>query len=900
MSVRRRRPVPRPAAFAAVLAVAGTLLALPPLALPLPAPWHWLAPVCMAAAAALATLAGCRARQQIERLDAALARAALAESERNALQHDVHARERLEQELLQAKQAAEAAVLAKGEFLATMSHEIRTPLNGIIPMLELIGRGPLGLDQREMLRAASTSSLQLLRIVDDILDYSKLEANRLELEITTFNLRELLDGVLELMQRAAEAKGLRMTLQLDPAVRLPVRGDPVRLRQVLSNLLGNAVKFTARGGIDLGVRRLGETPAQHLLRFEVRDTGIGISAERQEHLFQAFTQADASTTRLYGGTGLGLTICKRIVELMGGRIGVTSRQGQGATFWFEIPLLKVIGDLAQHPGGLPRLHALLVGADQRLQQRLSVLLPNWGVQVSKVDSTQEALERLRGNGNGSGARAAYDLVIGDLDGLRQSARALQRAVARLPAPQTTRLIWLYGEADIPEEIRAHGALLSRQAADIDLRSMLALAPATPHLASETVGASDDAADTFYHDAFAQDAADSPTSPPAADAASAIADAPPPRSGYRLLLVEDNPVNLMVARRLLESLGHHADSVEDGAAALAQLARQPYDLVLMDCQMPVLDGYAATRQWRQREAETARPRLPIVAMTANAMAGDRQRCLDAGMDDYLSKPIDRARLETCLQRWLPLQPAALPASAAFAPEPDAGPATAAIANGAATEALASAMHVEPQQARHADMPTADAAAATPATASSPTTLSPAPMPSLDHDMREAPPAAPVLEQDVASRGTTAASTPPPLASPEADDLQPPSAVPAPVLDIAVLDELRDVIGAASVTQIVELFLADAPLLIQRLEQAAATAQSDALREAAHTLKSSAANLGALALSAAALRIESGVRSGTLERPVVAVALVIAEFARARLALSGYRASVRDAVEDSAAP
>ncbi|MCC4593628.1 response regulator [Xanthomonas campestris pv. cannae] len=899
MSVRRRRPVPRPAAFAAVLAVAGTLLALPPLALPLPAPWHWLAPVCMAAAATLATLAGCRARQQIERLDAALARAALAESERNALQHDVHARERLEQELLQAKQAAEAAVLAKGEFLATMSHEIRTPLNGIIPMLELIGRGPLGLDQREMLRAASTSSLQLLRIVDDILDYSKLEANRLELEITTFNLRELLDGVLELMQRAAEAKGLRMTLQLDPAVRLPVRGDPVRLRQVLSNLLGNAVKFTARGGIDLGVRRLGETPAQHLLRFEVRDTGIGISAERQEHLFQAFTQADASTTRLYGGTGLGLTICKRIVELMGGRIGVTSRQGQGATFWFEIPLLKVIGDLAQHPGGLPRLHALLVGADQRLQQRLSVLLPNWGVQVSKVDSTQEALERLRGNGNGNVARPAYDLVIGDLDGLRQSARALQRAVARLPAPQTTRLIWLYGEADIPEEIRAHGALLSRQAADIDLRSMLALAPATPHLPSETVGASDDDADTFYHDAFAQDAADSPTPPPAVDAASAIADAPPPRSGYRLLLVEDNPVNLMVARRLLESLGHHADSVEDGAAALAQLAQQPYDLVLMDCQMPVLDGYAATRQWRQREAQAARPRLPIVAMTANAMAGDRQRCLDAGMDDYLSKPIDRARLETCLQRWLPLQPAALPASAGIAPEPAVADASAAIAGGPAADALADAMHVEPQDTRHADMPTADAAAATPATASSPTTPSTAPMPSLDHDMREAPPAAPVPEQDLASPGTTAASTPP-LASPEADDLQPPSAVPAPVLDIAVLDELRDVIGAASVTQIVELFLADAPLLIQRLEQAAATAQSDALREAAHTLKSSAANLGALALSAAALRIESGVRSGTLERPVVAVALVIAEFARARLALSGYRASVRDAVEDSTAP
>ncbi|WOS40600.1 ATP-binding protein [Xanthomonas rydalmerensis] len=871
MSDRRRRPVPWPAAFAAALAVAGTLLALPPLALPLPAPWHWLAPLCMAAAAALATVAGCRARQQIERLDAALARAALAESERNALQHDVHARERLEKELLQAKQAAEAAtqaaeaaVLAKGEFLATMSHEIRTPLNGIIPMLELIGRGPLGLDQREMLRAASTSSLQLLRIVDDILDYSKLEANRLELEITTFNLRELLDGVLELMQRAAEAKGLRMALQLDPAVRLPVRGDPVRLRQVLSNLLGNAVKFTARGAIDLGVRRLGETPAQHLLRFEVRDTGIGISADRQEHLFQAFTQADASTTRLYGGTGLGLTICKRIVELMGGRIGVVSRQGQGATFWFEIPLLKVIGDLPQSPGGLPRLHALLVGADQRLQQRLSVLLPNWGVQVSKVDSTQEALERLRGNG--SGVRPAYDLVIGDLDGLRQSARALQRAVARLPAPQTARLIWLYGEADIPEEIRAHGALLSRQAADIDLRSMLALAPATPSMTNEAAGDGTANAGEFYHDAFATDAMHTPAPVLAADPATAVTDAPPPRSGYRLLLVEDNPVNLMVAKRLLESLGHHADSVEDGAAALAQLARQPYDLVMMDCQMPVLDGYAATRQWRQREAETGRPRLPILAMTANAMAGDRQRCLDAGMDDYLSKPIDRTRLEACLQRWLPLQPVAMPASAAFAPEP----------------AAAAAPQTAPEIAASGHVPDTIPLAKTSAEAQ------PAPQ-----GEAQAPVAA---KPDAASASTVATSAP--TDATDADAVVEPPAVPAPVLEIAVLDELRDVIGSASVAQIVELFLADAPLLIQRLEQAAATSEPDALREAAHTLKSSAANLGALALSAAALRIESGVRTGTLDRPVVAVALVIAEFARARLALNGYRASVRDNAEPAA--
>ncbi|XEB09201.1 ATP-binding protein [Xanthomonas sp. DAR 35659] len=820
MPARRRRPLPWLAASSAALAVAGALLAVPGLA---PAPWPLLAPACIGAAVLLAALAAWRARQQARALDAALARAALAESERDALQRDVHLRERLERELVQAKQAAEAAVMAKGEFLATMSHEIRTPLNGIIPMLELIARGQLGDDQREMLRAANDSSLQLLRIVDDILDYSKLEANRLELEITTFNLRELLDGVLQLMQRPAEAKGLRVALQLDPAVRLPVRGDPLRLRQVLGNLIGNAIKFTARGGVDLRIRRLGETPAQHLLRFEVRDTGIGISAEQQERLFRSFTQADASTTRLYGGTGLGLAICKRIVDLMGGRIGVESGSDQGATFWFEIPLLKVIGDLPQTQGALPRQHALLVGADQRLYQRLKLLLPGWGVQLSKLDSTQEALERLR---DGNAAAVRYDLVIGDLDGLRNSARALHRAVMRLPAPHTPRLIWLYGEVEIPEEIRAHGALLPRQAADLDVRSMLAFA--APDLASAQA-----------MPAPAADAAAPAPLPAMADVEQATAGPASPSADYRLLLVEDNPVNLMVAQKLLDLLGYRSDHATDGAAALAQLAANHYDLVLMDCQMPVLDGYAATRQWRQCETAAGRERMPIVAMTANAMAGDRQRCLDAGMDDYLSKPVNRDLLAACLQRWLPHRAA----NAGTAPS-------------------------------HGDAAAASAPAPTNAQATAQGTA-------------PAPASAPLAADSGPAPAVTSTS-----ATPYAEPLPP---TPLPVLDIAVLDELRELAGSATTAQIVELFLGDAPQLIQRLEQAAAVPQLEPLREAAHTLKSSAANVGALALSAAALRIEAGVRAHQLERPAVAVALVIAEFARARLALKGYRTTLHDTAE-----
>ncbi|WP_369938590.1 hybrid sensor histidine kinase/response regulator [Xanthomonas tesorieronis] len=808
------------AASSAASAVAGALLAVPALAPP--PPWHLLAPLCIGIALLLAAVAAWRARQQAGALDAALARAALAESERDALQRDVHLRERLERELVQAKQAAEAAAMAKGEFLATMSHEIRTPLNGIIPMLELIARGQLGIEQREMLRAANDSSLQLLRIVDDILDYSKLEANRLELEITSFNLRHLLEGVLQLMQRSAEAKGLRLTLQLDPAVRLPVRGDPVRLRQVLSNLIGNAIKFTARGSVELRVRRLGETPAQHLLRLEVRDTGIGISAEQQERLFRSFTQADASTTRLYGGTGLGLAICKRIVDLMGGRIGVESGSDQGATFWFEIPLLKVIGDLPQLQGGLPRLHALLVGADLRLYQRLKALLPNWGVQLSKVDSTQEALERLRA---GDPARPPYDLVIGDLDGLRQSARALQRAVARLPAPHGVRLIWLYGEVEIPDEIRAHGALLSRQAADLDLRGMLALAPATAPAPTTAVELT--SSDGAPYPALAAE----PTATPAGTTESgldSVAGPTSPPADYRLLLVEDNPVNLLVAQKLLDILGYRSDSAPDGAAALARLQAESYDLVLMDCQMPVMDGYAATGEWRRSEAAAGRPRLPIVAMTANAMAGDRQRCLEAGMDDYLSKPVNRELLAECLQRWLPHR--------------------------AANAAPVDAARPTDAEAETAENPTA------------PT-----------------PPIAMVTATPAADVADTAPMLPP---------------TPLPVLEIAVLDELRELAGSATTAQIVDLFLDDAPQLIQRLEQSAAIPQPDPLRDAAHTLKSSAANVGALALSAAAARIENGVRAHQLERPAVAVALVIAEFARARLALKGYRNTLRDAAESTA--
>ncbi|MDG4484017.1 response regulator [Xanthomonas vesicatoria] len=725
-------------------------------------PWRALTASASALAVVFALCAAVAAQRSARTQQGLMQRLGEAELARERLQQELQRHGELEQELLRAKQAAEAATLAKGEFLATMSHEIRTPLNGIIPMLELISSGQLSLDQRDMLQTATGSSLQLLRIVDDILDYSKLEANKLELEITTFNLRELLDGVVQLLQRTAESRQLRLGLDIEPSVRLLVRGDPIRLRQVLGNLIGNAIKFTERGSIDIQLRRLGETRAQHLLRFQVRDTGIGIAPDQQARLFRSFAQADASTTRLYGGTGLGLAICKRIIDLMGGRIGVESEPGRGATFWFEIPLLKVIGDLQQSTGA-DAARVMVISSDARLSQRLKRLLDSWGVSHVLMETTQEALERVRRHSDGEGFRC----VIADHDTLRYSARAVHRALARPEDISGSKLIWLYGDEPVPAELQDNATLAPRQSPDEVLRTLVLPPDAKP-----------------VH-ALAAAMIPEPLPPPMANARE-----------MRILLVEDNPVNLLVAQKLLAVLGFEADTATDGEAALSSMESTRYDMVFMDCQMPVLDGYAATRRWRAMETESGGRPIPIVAMTANAMAGDRERCLAAGMDDYLSKPVAREQLDACLQRWLPRQP--------LLPGPTSG-------------------------------------------------------------------AAPV-DPESASAGAQARAL--------------------PILDSSVIDELYEVAGADTIT-ILQLFLDDAPGIIERLEAAAANRDSMQLRDLAHTLKSSSANVGAQAVSNAARRIELAARTGTIERPSVMVALVIAEYARARLALLGQVARLQAA-------
>lgn len=807
--IARRRPSALVLRWLALGAAGGAALTMALAALGLAGPWQVLALVLSLIAVAASIGVAVQMHQSVRELEAADERLRQDELALNELQREIEERTLLEAELRQAKNAAESAVMAKGEFLATMSHEIRTPLNGITPMLDLLLHARLAPDHAELVRTAYLSAQQMQRIVDDILDYSKLESDKLELEVTGFNLRELMDGVIQLMERAAQTRGLRLGLQIDPGVRLPVRGDPVRLRQVLSNLISNAVKFTERGSVAVQVRRIGETAGQHQLRFEVRDTGIGISAEGRSRLFQAFSQADASTTRLYGGTGLGLAISRRIVELMDGRIGVESEPGAGSTFWFEIPLLKAQGDMPAEDATPREGRVLLLSADPRLRLRLSMLLPNWGLRVSSVETTQEALDRLR-TAASQGAPWAYSVVVADLAGMRNTAVALYRNVTRQAAYGDLRLVCLYGDEPVADELRQGATLLSRQSPDADLREAVlgtagagqsAHSPAPSLAAHDAGGAAPDVPPVdATMAAYALDAAPdpAPAAPAQAESATAFAgasEAPRPTTPRkpRVLLVEDNPVNLMVGQRLLAVLGLSCDTASNGEAALLRIADSRYDIVLMDCQMPVMDGYTATRRWREHEAaEHSARRLPIIAMTANAMAGDRQKCLDAGMDDYLAKPVTRSELERCIHRWW---------------DPDAAPAP------------APALVLPP-------LP------------------EPAPMPL-------APITPPAAERE-------------PL---------------PPVIDHEVLDDLRSMLGD-EVDRLVDVFLDDTPRLLNALENAVDGPDYDALREAAHSLKSSSANLGAMSLSAAAKRIEAGARERKLERPAVAVALVSNEFARAR--------------------
>ena len=519
-------------------------------------------------------------------------------------------------ELNAALKAAQTAAQAKAEFLANMSHEIRTPMNGVIGMLDLLESDRLEPQQRGMLDTARNSADALLTLINDVLDFSKIDAGRLALESIDVELRPIVEEVATLFSRQAHAKGVEVSCLVHDDVPAVVRSDPTRLRQILANLVSNAVKFTERGEVFIGLRVSALQGEDLNVDIEVRDTGIGMSREVLARLFEAFTQADSSTTRRYGGTGLGLTIAKRLAEAMGGTVEVRSEPDEGSVFTVRLPL-KVVRSAGRRQD-LQGLKALIVDDNSTNLRILEHYLSSAGMTCTSALSAPAGLELAR---TAAATTAPFDIVVLDyqmpgMDGLGLIAGL--RADPRTARTPCVVLSSLGDRAGVPNtaDVAAWVAKPVRQSALL-------------RILATVVGR-------------------------ASDRDPLVAQRPAVQHQFRgasVLLVEDNEVNQQVARRVLNMFGIQPDIAVNGEEALACVRTERFDLILMDCQMPVMDGYAATEAIRRWEQAHGRTRVPIVAMTANALAGDRERCLAIGMDDYLSKPFKRDALGVLLAKWL---------------------------------------------------------------------------------------------------------------------------------------------------------------------------------------------------------------------------------------------------------
>lgn len=556
----------------------------------------------------------------------------------------------VEQELYLAKEAAEAANMVKGEFLAIMSHEIRTPLNGIVPLLEMLRESSLDREQHQCVNIALNSSYHLLSIINDILDFSKIEAGKLDLESIELNLRELVESVVAMMAKSAERRGLELDYRIAADLPAVVRGDPIRLRQVLTNLVSNAIKFTSRGGVRVDVDCRGRGRKSVDVIFAVKDTGDGISEEIQARLFRSFNQADASTTRKHGGTGLGLVISRRLVELMDGRIGVRSEVGKGSVFWFVVPLRKSLRDMPAERSSLQGVRVLVVGDEDHHSGKLVQYLAEWGVLYQRSVSPMDALSKLISTAN-LGESWAYELVILDSKSLGGRLHGFLQEINSEPVLGGVKLV-IVGEPARSDTRSATDAILARPVKKGELQRVLCrlmdVQSESPRRSSRTDG---NLVDPMHYEGL-QDRAWPESTPVESLKERATEPVIEVQLLGHVLLVEDNPVNLGVARKMLLRLGLECDVAQDGMAALTAINHHHYDLVLMDCQMPNMDGYEATRAIRLREITKGLARLPVIAMTANAMEGDREKCLDAGMDDYLAKPVMPASLRLMLCQWLP--------------------------------------------------------------------------------------------------------------------------------------------------------------------------------------------------------------------------------------------------------